>query len=616
MTAQSGRWRLHWRALVVAAFAVAVAVGVLVKARDHFEIMDQRDARQAAAQAVLPVARAIETQVADGVAAGPGSRQVGVDDPDGPSPSVAALARDTGAPTLDEVQGGVVVTPLYEPPAPTTVAGRRESLVGFVLTPLVLAPTLDALAGDGESLAVGGPTGPVESSGPLPDDGIGFEVDLDEPHSPGWTLEAVAPLDPLPLRAWLIPFAIMFGGLAVAGTMVRQGRRNEAQHTDDVRRRRAEATLSELATVAQHSLDLAEVLPASFAVLETSLDLGGVALLSASGRPTFVWRDAPKEDEPAHPLEAPAPAGCCLDVHLSRGGRSLGTLRVRPLRELDELDLVTLTGAAEKLSSAVANAEAYAHQRAMITRMRGLDDLKTVFVATASHELRTPVAAVIGYANMLVDNWDDLDSETGLLYAQRVDTNARRLADLVEHLLDFSRLEQGGAYRGEQVRIDLGEEVAELIGGLRDLIQDHDLRLSVEPGQHVSGSRLAVERVLTNLVGNAAKYSPAGSSISIRVEGDEDTVRLIVDDEGPGVPEQEREQVFSRFFRGGGDEVVRTRGAGLGLSIVTEFASSMGGQVTTGVAPSGGARFEVTYPRFTAQAASHVPPRGDADDHA
>ena len=71
----------------------------------------------------------------------------------------------------------------------------------------------------------------------------------------------------------------------------------------------------------------------------------------------------------------------------------------------------------------------------------------------------------------------------------------------------------------------------------------------------------------------------------------------LVDDEGPGVPEQERDRVFSRFFRGGGEEVVRTRGAGLGLSIVTEFAASMGGEVGTGVAPTGGARFEVVYPR-------------------
>jgi len=627
LTDRPGRWGLYWRALVVAVFAVVVSIGVMIKGRDHVEIKDQRDAAQAAAAAVLTVARSLEAQLADGAVPGKGSRLLGVGDADGPSPAAAALARDTGAPALDDALGGVVVTPVYDPAGPTTVAQRRETLVGFAVTPLALATSMDTVGNGRGSLEVSGPGSRVETVGDRPDDGVAFEVDLDEAGAPGWSLEAVVPARPMPLQAWLVAVSILLGGLAVAWTMIRQARRNEVRHADAVGRQRAEATLTELASVAQHSLDLAEVLPASFAVLEASLDLEGVSLVNANGRPTFVWRDAPGDDEAAHPFDAPVPAGCCLSIPLSRGGRSLGALRVRPGRELDDLDLSTLTGAAETLSSAIANAEAYAHQRAMITRMRTLDDLKTVFVATASHELRTPVAAVIGYANMLVDNWDELDQATGLLYAQRVDTNARRLADLVEHLLDFSRLEQGGSYRGEQVRIDLGAEVAELTLGLRDLIQDHDLQLSVQPGQVVSGSKLAVERVLTNLVGNAAKYSPAGSTISIRVEGEADVVRLVVDDEGPGVPEQEREQVFSRFFRGGGDEVVRTRGAGLGLSIVTEFAASMGGEVSTGAAPSGGARFEVTYPRHDPAAetvpvpdpllsGSHLSEQGDPVDHA
>ena len=133
-----------------------------------------------------------------------------------------------------------------------------------------------------------------------------------------------------------------------------------------------------------------------------------------------------------------------MDVPLARTGRSLGVLRVRPHRELDDIDVRTLTSAAETLSSAIANADAYSHQRALITRMRALDDLKTVFVATASHELRTPVAAIIGYASMLNEGWDTLEPEKGKLYAERVDSNAQRLAALVEHLLDFSRLEQQG----------------------------------------------------------------------------------------------------------------------------------------------------------------------------
>ena len=81
----------------------------------------------------------------------------------------------------------------------------------------------------------------------------------------------------------------------------------------------------------------------------------------------------------------------------------------------------------------------------------------------------------------------------------------------------------------------------------------------------VSGSRLAIERVLTNLVGNAAKYSPAGTHHPGPRRAASGAAHLIVDDEGPGVPEEEREQIFSRFFRGKGDEVIRTRGAGLGL---------------------------------------------------
>jgi signal transduction histidine kinase len=612
VTPRSRAWRAPWWAWLLAAFSVAIAVTVLVEARQQVEIQDERDARQAAAYAVVPVGQAIGKQWdSAAVAPGAGARQVDVGDPDGPSETAAALARDTGMPALDDAHGGVLVTARYDVTGPTTVAARRASLVGFSLTPLVLDPILVSAARDRGSLVVAGPDHVVGGSGD-DDDAETFRLPLDDEMAPGWWLEAAVPRSPLPVAAWLVSLAILLGGLTMAWMIARQSRRNEAQHLDDLRRQRSEATLTELASVSQHSLDLAEVLPASFAVLESSLDLEGVSLVGTNARPTFVWRDAPLGDEPSRTLAAPAPAGCCLEVPLSRGGRSLGALRVRPHRDLDELDLTTLTDAAETISSAVANAEAYAHQRAMITRMRGLDDLKTVFVATASHELRTPVAAVIGYANELVENWDTLDPKTGLLYAQRVNTNARRLADLVEHLLDFSRLEQGGSYRGERLLLDLGDEVTGLVDGLRELIPDHDLELKAQPGLVVSGSKLAVERVVSNLVGNAAKYSPAGSTIRVRVEGDGSVGRLIVDDEGPGVPEQEREQVFSRFFRGKGDAVVRTQGAGLGLSIVTEFASSMGGEVRTGVAPTGGARFEVTYPLHSTTA-HHLSDQGETD---
>jgi len=595
VTRAQSRARFHWWAAAVACLGLVVAVAILAGERARSDQEDSRDAARTAARAVLPVVSAIEDQLDPAVlAADPTTRDVTTDDPDGPSAAAAALARDTGAPVLDDHDGGMVVMARYDPPDQTTVASRRAHLVGYSLMPLDLDPTLDSLDRDGGAVAVFGPSRWVAGSQGASEE-VRYEVPLDEGVAPGWRLRASVRPSPLPAGAWLVALVALLAGVLGAGTTVRRAGLRGREHDTSQRRGRHDATLAELASIGQSSLDLAEVLPASFALLESALDLDGLCLLDAASRPTFVWRNAPGEHEPAQAAHAPIPAGSCADVPLARGGRSLGALRVRPRRELDEVDLRTLVAAAESLSSTIANADAYAHQRSMITRMRSLDHLKTVFVATASHELRTPVAAVVGYANMLTENWDTLDSETGLLYAQRVETGAQRLGALVENLLDFARLEQGRTYTGEKELLDLGTEVQSLIDTQPDLAPDHELVVAVVPGVVVNGSRLAVERVVANLVGNAAKYSPLGTTIRVRVEGG-DAAHLIVEDEGPGIPQHEREQIFSRFFRGAGDAVTRTRGAGLGLSIVTEFATFMDGTVSIGTAPGGGTRFEVTYP--------------------
>ncbi len=595
-------------------------MAILLEASARTEQEGAREAARAAASAVLPVAAAIEEQRdPTAVAANPATRDVTGSDPDGPSTAVAALARDTGSPVLDDVGGGLVVMARYDPPGPTTVASRRTSVAGYSVTPLALDSTLDSLGGDAGSVAVWGPSHRVAAATGFPGEGTDgvtrYDVPLDESGAPGWRLQASVRHDSLPASAWLAALLALLAGLLGAAITARRAMSERRRRDASRVRGQTDATLAELASIVQSSLDLAEVLPASFALLESVLDLDGLSLLGSGSRPTFVWRNAPDELEPASAAHAPISAGACVEVPLARGGRSLGVLRVRTRRELDEQEVHTLVAAAETLSSAIANAEAYAHQRSMITRMRSLDHLKTVFVATASHELRTPTAAVVGYANMLTDNWDGLDRETGLLYAQRVESNAQRLGALVENLLDFARLEQGRPFTGEKELLDLGVEVRSLIEGQPDLTPDHELVVAVEPGLVVAGSTLAIDRVVTNLVGNAAKYSPAGTTIRVRVEGG-DAAHLIVDDEGPGIPQHEREQVFSRFFRGGGDEVTRTRGAGLGLSIVSEFATFMDGAVSIGTALGGGARFEVTYPLHEPEAVGPLPEQGEADDPA
>ena len=240
----------------------------------------------------------------------------------------------------------------------------------------------------------------------------------------------------------------------------------------------------------------------------------------------------------------------------------------------DRLD--SLATAAELLGSTLANAEAYARQQDLLERMRSVDELKTVFLATASHELRTPVTAIVGFSTLLVDQWGRMPDERARTLVERIKANGTRLDVLIEQLLDFSRLERGLPQANDEL-LNLGATVQRILDDQPELTAQHALEVVVTEDCLVRGSSAAVERVVTNLVGNAAKYSPPGARITVTVRPDDGTALLVVDDEGSGVPAADRERIFSRFFRGRGDAVARTRGAGIGLAIVAEYAASMGG---------------------------------------
>ena len=304
-------------------------------------------------------------------------------------------------------------------------------------------------------------------------------------------------------------------------------------------------------------------------------------------------------------------AGQTLVQVLSRGGRVVARLRVTAGRDLDPHEVRILVGAGDILTSALSNADAFSQQVELVRRMRAVDELKTVFLATASHELRTPVATISGYANLLHSSWDQLSPERARDYAERVDSIAQRLNGLVEDMLDFSRLQTANRAGVATEVLDLGATVETVLAEQADLAPDHRLRCDPVRDLRVSGSRRAVERVLVNLVGNAAKYSDPGSEIRVLVRENEGRAELVVEDDGPGIPAEERARIFSPFYRGHGDEVLRTRGAGLGLAIVAEFAASMDGVASVDQADSGGASFVVSYPVLVR---SLDPDAGDAHE--
>lgn len=590
-------------AVFVAVLAVIAAIVVLVLGRHVDKLENERRAATATADAVTVVAEALRTTLTGARTAASGDdRGVSADDAvaDGVSLSALTLARDSGLPVLDDSGAGVAVVARYDGDTePPTVQERRDLVAGYQIVPLDLAATLERLVPEGGGIAVNGPVRRVQA---VPDSGPGsaaaVTASLGPGLEPGWTVTAWTSPTRTPRSAWLIAFLLLSCGLAAAGWVAVRQAESRLRLRELRGLQQTSATVAEVATLAQHSLDLGEVLPAVATELSAALGLRGLSLAAPTPRgerPVFTLGMAPDPDERPQDRHEVA-AGDTLAIVLSRGGRVVATLRVTAGRDLGPDDVRTLVAAGDVLTSALANAEVFSQQAELIARMRTVDELKTVFLATASHELRTPVVALAGYAGLLHTGWDDLAPEAARGYAERVDSIAKRLHVLVEDILDFSRLQSGSGPGAVATVLDLAETVGQVLDEQAELAPDHHVVHRASPGLRVSGSRQAIERVVTNLVGNAAKYSDAGGTIRVLTREADGHAELVVEDEGPGIPADQREQVFSPFYRGSGDEVVRTRGAGLGLAIVAEFAASMGGQVRVDEAPNGGASFVVSYP--------------------
>src|SRR3546814_9747317 len=210
------------------------------------------------------------------------------------------------------------------------------------------------------------------------------------------------------------------------------------------------------------------------------------------------------------------------------------------------------------ITSTIVSGRSLEQQQEAVARLEALDELKTTFLGVASHELRTPATAISGLASLLASRWDALREEDRRAFATRIATNADALNALVQDLLDFARLERGDL-RLALAPVDLDVTVERVLGRLDSVWGSHSVLRSVQPGVQVLGDVNAIERILTNLVSNAVKFSPADADVHVLVESRDGRARLVVDDSGPSVPAEEREKIFVRFFRGTGDEVVRTQ---------------------------------------------------------
>jgi len=236
----------------------------------------------------------------------------------------------------------------------------------------------------------------------------------------------------------------------------------------------------------------------------------------------------------------------------------------------------------------------------MTERMRRVSALKGEFVANVSHELKTPLALVRMFGEML-QSGRVASEEKRQEYLDIIVRESERLSSLIENVLDFAKVERGrDAY--DFAEGDVGEAVTNAVTVYRYRAEREVVKLEVEVAPRLPLARIderAVQLAIINLIDNALKYAPNGDVIKVSATEDRGSILVRVIDQGPGVPVEDRQRIFERFVRGTRDGAgARIRGSGIGLALVKHIAESHGGRawVENAGAPSTGATFAFTIP--------------------
>lgn len=217
--------------------------------------------------------------------------------------------------------------------------------------------------------------------------------------------------------------------------------------------------------------------------------------------------------------------------------------------------------------------------------------LKAALFSGVTHDVKTPLAAITTAVTSLIDGRDFSDQERRD-HLETIKQEADRLHRVVNNLLDVARL-RAGALVAVKSPSPIDELLESVINRLRPLLQDREVSLRVaEEIPEVPMDVVQIDQVLTNLIENSIKFTPAGSPISLSAVGNPDGVRVTVADSGPGIPREDRVRIFEPFERGGST----TSGTGLGLAIAHAIVAAHGGRMWVSEAPAGGAAFTFELP--------------------
>lgn len=262
--------------------------------------------------------------------------------------------------------------------------------------------------------------------------------------------------------------------------------------------------------------------------------------------------------------------------------------------EFCQEDVETLATLGAHAAVAIENARLVMELRDAYNRLGELDRLKSDFIAIASHELRTPLALILGYASIVQENVDVQSMpEMGVVIRA-----ASRLKQIIETMLNLRYLETG-EMTVAPVRFDLRDEVRAACEAYRPITEAEGVEIETQlPGEQVSlvADQEKVRVVLDNLLSNAVKFTDPGGRVTVSVRPGQDEVEVEVSDTGSGIPSEELERVFERFYQIEDHMTRRHGGMGLGLSIVKGLVELHGGEVWANSTPDHGSRFGFKLP--------------------
>lgn len=288
-------------------------------------------------------------------------------------------------------------------------------------------------------------------------------------------------------------------------------------------------------------------------------------------------------------------------VPLKVANRTVGVLRLAQAPDAAEWpaeDARLVAAAADQIALAVERARLRQEATAAEV-LRQTDEARKALLASVSHDLRTPLASIKASAGSLLQDDVRWTEEERRGFATAIEQESDRLNRLVSNLLDMSRIE-AGALRPDRDWYPLDAVVDDVVGRLHSALAGHHVVMDVpDTLPPLPLDYVQVGEVFANLLENAVKYTPPGSTIRITARQEQDALGVTLEDDGPGIPPAALPHVFDKFYRVSGGDTARTMGTGLGLSVVRGIVEGHGGTVTAVSPPPGrprGAAFRFTLP--------------------